>query len=460
MMTGKKFGWCLAGFIWFLGVFALYSTVAAQINKIELSIEEVTDQKNPYLNYPVGVLVQEVSNLVLISDWANDRLIITDQNGKTQKIVSGLQGPVGMAFDSTTNRLYLTEQKANQIRILDGSTFLPVGELKIPGITLNEPRGIWIDDDRKIYLVDTMNSRIIVLDGEGNLIRTIGKEGMGDDEFYYPRGVSVDSQGRIWMTDTLHHTVKVFDPAGNYLFRIGKGGSGPEDLDRPRYVIVKDETVVISDYRNNRLKIHNTQGELIGIVDSIGDDHLLNPEGLWIDGNGYLWVADSGNNRVIKLDMTFLMKREAYLASLLSENKIDEFLKEAASLSPEKRQQPEMSAMFYTAYQKKDDLENMIVEAENLWMKDEENRSTWSKELGRLYYRKATASRATQPASTVKALYRKSIQYGYRKAYLPYIWTSFLILGGSNLFLIILLIMLLVLLFVLYRIRIAHNRRW
>ena len=158
--------------------------------------------------------------------------------------------------------------------------------------------------------------------------------------------------------------------------------------------------------------------------------------------------------------MTFLMKREAYLASLLSENKIDEFLKEAASLSPEKRQQPEMSAMFYTAYQKKDDLENMIVEAENLWMKDEENRSIWSKELGSLYYRKATASRATQPASTVKALYRKSIQYGYRKAYLPYIWTSFLILGGSNLFLIILLIMLLVLLFVLYRIRIAHNRRW
>ena len=81
------------------------------------------------------------------------------------------------------------------------------------------------------------------------------------------------------MTDTLHHTVKVFDSVGNYLFRIGKGGSGPDDLDRPRYVIVKDETVIISDYRNNRLKIHNTQGELIGIVDRIGGDHLLNPEG-------------------------------------------------------------------------------------------------------------------------------------------------------------------------------------
>jgi hypothetical protein len=154
------------------------------------------------------------------------------------------------------------------------------------------------------------------------------------------------------------------------------------------------------------------------------------------------------------------MNREAYLASLLSKDKIDEFLREAASLSPEKRQLPELSALFYTAYQKKDDLENMIVEAENLWMIDEENRSTWSEELGKLYYRKATLSRATQPASIIKDFYRKSIQYGYKKAYIPYVWTSFLMLGGSNLFLIILLVMLLVLLFVLYRIRIARTRRW
>lgn len=460
MMTGKKHDWCLVGFIWVFVVVVFHSTVEAQINKIELSIEEVADQKTPYLNYPVSVLVQDGSGLVLISDWANDRLVITDQNGKTQKIIPGLGGPVGMVYDSATNRIYLTEQKTNRIRILDGSTFSPVGELKIQGITLNEPRGLWMDNDRKIYLVDTMNSRIVIFDDKGTLISTIGKEGMGNDEFYYPRGVSVDSQGRIWMTDTLHHTVKVFDSAGKYLFRIGKGGSGPDELDRPRYVVVKDETVIISDYRNNRLKIHNTQGDLVAIIDKIGGDHLLNPEGLWIDRSGYLWVADSGNNRVVKLDMTFLMNREAYLASLLSEDKIDEFLREAATLSTEKRQQPEIRALFYAAYQKKDDLENMIVEAENLWMNDEENRSTWSEELGKLYYRKATQSRVTQPAETVKALYRKSIQYGNKKAYIPFIWTSFLMLGGSNLFLIILLIMLLVLLFVLYRIRIARTRRW
>ena len=352
-MIGKKLDWCLTGLISFFMVIVIGSSVQAQIEKIELSIEEVTDQKTPYLNYPVSVIVQEESGLVLISDWANDRLVITDQNGKTQKIIPGLEGPVGMVYDSPTNRLYLTEQKANRIRILDGSTFAPISELKIQGITLNEPRGLWMDNGRNIYLVDTMNSRIVIFDQEGNLIRTIGKEGMGDDEFYYPRGISVDSQGRIWMTDTLHHTVKVFDSVGNYLFRIGKGGSGPDDLDRPRYVIVKDETVIISDYRNNRLKIHNTQGELIGIVDRIGGDHLLNPEGLWIDGNGYLWVADSGNNRVVKLDMTFLMNREAYLASLLSEDKIDEFLREAASLSPEKRQKPEISALFMLLTRKK-----------------------------------------------------------------------------------------------------------
>jgi len=459
-MTGKKRDWYLVGFIGLFMIIAWCSSTQAQTTKIELNIEEVNDQKNPYLNYPVGVLVQEGSNLVLITDWANNRLVITDQNGKTEGIVPGLEGPVGMAFDSATNRLYLTEQKANRIRILDGTSFSPIGELPIKGITLNEPRGLWIDDNRKIYLVDTMNSRIVIFDGEGNVIQTIGKEGMGNDEFYYPRGVSVDSQGRIWMTDTLHHTVKVFDAAGNYLFRIGQGGSGPEELDRPRYVVVKDEIVIISDYRNNRLKIHNVDGELIGIIDSIGGDYLLNPEGIWIDTNGFLWVADAGNNRVLKLDMTYLMNREVYLASLLSEDKIDEFLKEASSLSPEKRQEPAISRLFFTAYQKKDDLNNMIAEAENLWMKDTENRPSWSEALGRLYYRKAAQARAVQSAPEVKELLRKSLQYGYTRAYIPYLWTSFLMLGGSNLFLIIMAILLVVLLFILYRIRVTRVRRW
>jgi DNA-binding beta-propeller fold protein YncE len=150
MMIGKKLDWCLTGLISFFVVIVIGSSVQAQIEKIELSIEEVTDQKTPYLNYPVSVIVQEESGLVLISDWANDRLVITDQNGKTQKIIPGLEGPVGIVYDSPTNRLYLTEQKANRIRILDGSTFAPISELKIQGITLNEPRGLWMDNGRKI----------------------------------------------------------------------------------------------------------------------------------------------------------------------------------------------------------------------------------------------------------------------------------------------------------------------
>ena len=101
----------------------------------------------------------------------------------------------------------------------------------------------------------------------------------------------------------------------------------------------------------------------------------------------------------------------------------------------------------------------MIAEAENIWMKDEENRSTWSEELGILYYRKATLSRAAQPAATVKALYRKSIQYGYKSLHPLYLDIIFDV-GWINLFLIILIILLLVLLFVLYRIRIARTRRW
>jgi len=458
-LIGKKSNWPMLICVLFLFPFCYQVISEAQTSKIELSIEETNDQ-NPYLNYPVGVLVQEGTGSILISDWANNRLVVTDQTGKTKKIIPNLEGPVGIAYDRTSNRMYLTEQKANRLRILDGSSYAPVGEIKIKGITLNEPRGIWIDSERKIYVVDTMNSRILILDASGNLLKTVGKEGMGNDEFYYPRGVSVDTQGRIWMTDTLHHTVKVFDRNGEYLFRLGKEGAGPEEFNRPRYVVAKDNIVIISDYQNNRLKIYTTQGELTGIISTIQGDRLLNPEGLWIDDQGFLWVADSGNNRILKINMTFLLNREAYLKSLLASDKIDEFLKEAANISSEKRDQPSISRMFYEVYQKKDDLEKMITEAENLWMNDEENRQSWSNILGQLYYRKALVSRPTQPALVVKELFRKSLQYGYKRAYGPYIWTSFLMLGGSNLFLLVLGILFLVLVFILFRIRLSRLRRW
>ena len=49
---------------------------------------------------------------------------------------------------------------------------------------------------------------------------------MGNDEFYYPRGVAVDGDGHIWVVDTQHHCIKVFDEKGNFFFRFGQGGEG------------------------------------------------------------------------------------------------------------------------------------------------------------------------------------------------------------------------------------------
>ncbi|MEI6157219.1 MAG: 6-bladed beta-propeller [Atribacterota bacterium] len=427
--------------------------------KVDLSIDEIPDA-NPYFNYPVGILVDDDGNSVFISDWANNRVVILDLAGKLKKILTGYEGPVGLALDKKNKRLFITEQKANRIKIINSITFSSLGDFKPEGVILKEPRGIWFQPDGKLYVVDTGNSRAFVFDQNGKTLLTFGKEGMGDGEFYYPRGISVDDDGRMWVVDTLHHAIQVFDGSGKFLFRFGKEGNGRGDFNRPRYIFIQDDQVLISDYRNNRVKVYTLKGELAEIIGEGSSTLFANPEGIWIDAQGILWVADAGGNRIQKINMNFLLNRKAYLGSLLSEDKIDEFLKEAGTLSPEKRKEPDISRMFFEVYRKKGEIENMILEAENLWMNDAGKKEDWSQVLGELYYQKAMVSRQGKSGQDVQDILRKAIQYGYKKAYFPLIWTSFLLLGGSNVLILLFTVLLAVLLIIFFRIRSKRFKRW
>ncbi|MBC7262582.1 MAG: hypothetical protein H5T63_11300, partial [Chloroflexi bacterium] len=56
----------------------------------------------------------------------------------------------------------------------------------------NDPKGIAVDGQGNVYVVDTRNQRVQVFDGEGRYLRGWGWQGNGAGEFQEPWGIAVD----------------------------------------------------------------------------------------------------------------------------------------------------------------------------------------------------------------------------------------------------------------------------
>jgi len=198
----------------------------------------------------------------------------------------------------------------------------------VPGLTLTGPTGVAADASGNLYIADTSNNQVLIVDSLGG-ITTIGTgtpSYSGDNlaanstntGLNAPKAVAVDTIGNLYIADTGNHRVrkvaavggkitaasKITTVAGNGI--AGYSGDGAlataASLKSPTGVAV-DATgnIYIADNGNYRVRKVAATGSLISKIAGDGSAATLTAYALALAPNGDLYIADSGNNRIVML---------------------------------------------------------------------------------------------------------------------------------------------------------------
>lgn len=186
----------------------------------------------------------------------------------------------------------------------------------------------------KLYLADLDNRRIRVVDLASGIVATVagnGKKGVPTDgadatqaPLVDPRAVAVDRQGNVYVLERSGHALRVVDPAGKIRTVVGTGKAGATGdggdarkatLNGPKHLCVDhDDNIIIADTANHLIRKYLPRTGKMARLAGTGkkgqsgqggaplQTSFNEPHGVWIHANGALYIVDSNNHRVFRLE--------------------------------------------------------------------------------------------------------------------------------------------------------------
>ena len=215
--------------------------------------------------------------------------------------------PRGMSVNSDGNLFICVEGGGLKIRDKEGNEIESTIQKTIDSLQL-EPFDVSIGLDDQIVVLDYSRDshRVVILNKEGELMKSFGSFGSRYGQFNQPHGVDVDEEGRIIVADTLNHRIQVFENDGSFI-RSLEGSQ----FKFPRSVVVDgDGNIVICGYETDQIEVVDIEGNFIRSFETFGSDdsQLDDPISVDVDGEGRIVVCDFINGRVsvFEKDGTFL----------------------------------------------------------------------------------------------------------------------------------------------------------
>jgi sugar lactone lactonase YvrE len=194
---------------------------------------------------------------------------------------------------------------------------------------LNNPDAVVAAPNGDIYIADTLNNRIRMVDHATGMIHTIAGDGetggdgpIGDGgpatsaHLFMPTDVQIARNGDLYIADMQHNRIRKVDArtqvistvAGNGMFGAA-GDNGPAtaaSLANPAGVAVVEDTLgrmtfFIADYYNGTVRAVTPDGLMHNVSDEVHRKFGAPSRVAFAPGAEWLYVADSSNHEVVAL---------------------------------------------------------------------------------------------------------------------------------------------------------------
>ncbi len=236
--------------------------------------------------------------------------------------VGQLNKPRSVAVDRQDN-LYVIDMTGRVQKFSSNGVFMISWQM--PQTDLGRPKGMGRDHEGNIIVVEPHYQRVNFFSTEGKLVEQWGKRGTNAGELMMPRAIAINSHDHAYVSEYgLVERVQVFDihngpsntapqiAAGQtnywsapYLWGFGHPGTGPGEFNRPEGLAVDtQDRIYVADSCNHRIQIFSSDGKFIRAYGKAGKGpgEFSYPYDVYVDAAGRQFVCEFGNSRIQVFD--------------------------------------------------------------------------------------------------------------------------------------------------------------
>lgn len=230
-------------------------------------VERKDKSKNPMLE-PQCIAVDAGDN-IYVSDSKAGKIFVFEPSGKYKGVFGALKGgegffkrPTGIAIDRETQEIYVTDTLRDKVYVLDdrGQVLRTIGKHGAEDGEFNYPTELLVKNG-VLAVVDAMNFRVQIFDRKGTFRSKIGSLGDSSGMLFRPKGIGLDSENHIYLVEGMWGSVQVFDGEGQLLYMFGERGTQLGQFQLPTGLFIDaNDRVYVADSYNHRVQVFQYHG--------------------------------------------------------------------------------------------------------------------------------------------------------------------------------------------------------